>query len=67
MTLQNATSAQVEYVLAADGAVFDSFQVTQPAHGPFPNATRTRVESENPGPPVVLGKRERGGQGGRER
>ena len=36
LTLSNASSARVEYVLAADSTVFDSFDVRSEKHGQFP-------------------------------
>lgn len=36
VTLATAATAMVEYVLASDGSVFDTFNVTQHFHGPFP-------------------------------
>ena len=36
VTLSTPALATVEYVLASDGTVFDTFNVTQESHGPFP-------------------------------
>ena len=35
LTLANASSAKVEYVLASDSSVFDEFTVLTTKHGPF--------------------------------
>ena len=41
MSLLNASTAKVEYVLNTDSSVYDEFVVSTESHGPFPNLSKT--------------------------